>query len=278
MRTHFGESNVPHMSLAGMQVSHDWLDSNSVLTGYPPIQSAAAWRDARLLLGQAVHQVVQELQVRPPIIHSIIDPALERIQRNRNQQPPVTRVEEDAPPTYSSVIITDTTTVDMPVVPTEFPELDALDREQLDALLSNDVEFQTYCHQLNAIRSLNQMATAAVDENAMAAQRNLQKKDQLIELHQTATSLHEQFQQKVQEFRQLEQTLDSLCQPVDRKKVVKEFTKAKKEALEESEQLATDWIENQEGAHVDQFLSSFLQIRQLHHVRAAKLELLEASR
>lgn len=283
LRIHFAESNYPQMSLAGMEATHSWLDRQGLIVGYPPIQSATAWRDSRLLLGQAVHQVVQELQVHPPVIHRITDPALERIQRKRqgtmhhhDDASHTQQREDDAPPTYSSVV--NNPTVEMPKVPTEFPELDALDREELDRLLTDDIEFQAFCHGLDVVKTLIQMTASVVDENAKLARRNLEKEEQLKELYQKAKYLQEQLRKKVEEFRLLEQKQDKLCNPVDSRKLIKDLTKAKKEAFDESEQLADDWIENQGGAQVDEFLSKFLGIRKLHHVRAAKLELLEASR
>lgn len=273
------------MSLTGVDATHNWVNDQGLIVGYPPIQSAMAWRDSRLLLGQAVHQVVQELQVHPPLLHRITDPALERIQTNNrmrtsstassSQHSQPSQREEDAPPTYSSILVNE---VEMPVVPTDFPELEALDREQLDLLLSNEPEFQAFCHQLDAVKTLVQMTTSAVDDNAKKARRNLERKDELNELYENAKELQDQLRAKIKEFRVLEQQQDKLCNPVDAKKVIKELTKAKKEAFDESEQLADDWIENQDGAQVDAFLTKFLDIRKLHHVRAAKLELLEASR
>lgn len=283
LRIYFAESNYPQMSLAGVEASHSWVDRQGLIVGYPPIQSATAWRDSRLLLGQAVHQVVQELQVHPPTIHRITDPALERIQQYRvrtstssTQSTTQRMVEDDAPPTYSSIV--NETKVDMPEVPTDFPELDSLDREQLDRLLSDDLEFQAFCNKLDSVKSLVQMTTSVVDENAQIARQNLAKKSELTELYERAKELQDKLREKVEEFRLLEQKQDKLCNPVDSKKVTKDLTKAKKEAFDKSEQLADDWIENQGGAQVDEFLSKFLDIRKLHHVRAAKLELLEASR
>ena len=46
-----------------------------------------------------------------------------------------------------------------------------------------------------------------------------------------------------------------------------------KEAFEKSEKIAEDWT----GENPEQFLSSFLATRKLHHTRAAKLELLDRS-
>jgi hypothetical protein len=75
----------------------------------------------------------------------------------------------------------------------------------------------------------------------------------------------------------LEATQDEYCTPPDAKLVLRELNKAKKEAFDESEVLAEDWLE--EGApNVDLFVHEFLEKRILHHERAAKMELLERNK
>jgi hypothetical protein len=65
------------MTLAGFKARHSWVDSRLRVTGYPPLQSETAWTESRMLLGAAVHQVVEEFQLRPPEIVRILDPNLQ---------------------------------------------------------------------------------------------------------------------------------------------------------------------------------------------------------
>lgn len=281
LRVHFNESRVPQMILHGVEATHPWVDRQGLITGFAPLQSATAWRESRLLLGQAVHHVIQELQMHPPVLHRITDPALER-QHNRvrsstssSTMTTTTQPMEDEPPTYSS-LLRETTRVEMPSVPTEFPELEQLDREQLDALLSDELDFQAFCNKLDSVKTLVTMVTSVVEENAKLAQQNWEHKSELQNLHERATELQQQLRDKVATFRTLEQQQDHLCHPVDPKKVIKDLSKAKKEAFDQSEHFADNWIDQQ--GDVDDFLAKFLEVRQLHHVRAAKLELLEGTR
>jgi hypothetical protein len=62
--------------------------------------------------------------------------------------------------------------------------------------------------------------------------------------------------------------------PWDSKKILK---KAKKESLEESEELVMEWLDGNTGGKVNEFLDRFLEIRTVHHVRAAKMERIENS-
>jgi hypothetical protein len=284
LRIHFNESNVPIMCLAGVEATHPWVDRLGMIVGFAPLQSATAWRDSKLLLGQAVHQVIQELQVHPPVLHRITDPALERIQTNKSVRSSTSSSttqqmvmeDEPPPPTYSAML--SETRVEMPEIGTEFPELEMLDREQLDGLISNELEFQAFCNKLDSVKTLVTMVTSVVDENAKTARQNWEKKSELNALHERAKEMQNQLREKVEDFRTLEQQQDKLSHPVDSKKVIKDLTKAKKEAFDQSEQWAENWIENQGGAQVDDFLAKFLEVRKLHHVRAAKLELLEGIR
>ncbi|GAX23121.1 ESCRT-I complex subunit VPS37 [Fistulifera solaris] len=278
LRVHFNESRVPQMILHGVEVTHPWVDRQGCITGFAPLQSETAWRDSRLLLGQAVHHVIQELQTHPPILHRITDPTLERNQQNRVRSSSSTssttiQPMEEEPPSYSSLL--HETHVEMPAVPTEFPELERLDREQLDALLSDELEFQAFCNKLDSVKTLVTMVTSVVDENATLARQNWEKKSELHGLYERATELQQQLREKVATFRTLEQQQDQLYRPVDSKKVIKDLIKAKKEAFDQSEQFADNWIDQQ--GNVDDFLAKFLEVRRLHHVRAAKLELLEGS-
>ena len=68
------------MTLAGVVATHPWLDSRMRIVGYDPIQSEHAWRSSGLLLGQAVHEVVKQLQLYPPAIVEITDKGLLAIQ------------------------------------------------------------------------------------------------------------------------------------------------------------------------------------------------------
>jgi len=67
-----------------------------------------------------------------------------------------------------------------------------------------------------------------------------------------------------------------LCKPMDTKKILHKLKKAKKESLEESEELAMEWLDGDDaGGKVNEFLDRFLEIRTVHHVRAAKMERIE---
>jgi hypothetical protein len=261
------------MTLAGVQAHHSWVDSRMRVTGYAPLQSETAWRESRLLLGAAVHKVVEEFQVRPPEIVRILDPNLNNIQRRKTStSSSLTNSNSDAPPDYAAVLHT---TPALPPIPTQFDaELNALDREALDVLLHDELEFQAFCNKLSTLQTLHSMSNSILEQNIQTAEQNLSHQEELLELHKHATDLQNQLKRAVHDFGELEIKQDKLCRPPDRRKLIRELNKAKREAFERSERLAEEWLEN-DAVHVDDFVREFLQVRRTHHERAAKLELVE---
>lgn len=121
------------------------------------------------------------------------------------------------------------------------------------------------------------MATSFVDDNAKVAEENLKNEEELKALREKAVELQQKLKETVSEFTALEAQQDKLCRPPDRRKVTRELTKAKKEAFDQSEQVAEEWLEN-DAVSVDDFVRDFVQVRKKHHTRAAKLEILELTR
>jgi hypothetical protein len=83
---------------------------------------------------------------------------------------------------------------------------------------------------------------------------------------------------KVQAIQALERKQDVIGKPPDASRVCRDMVKAKKEAFEVSERIADAWLESDAcSATTDAIVERFLAARQVHHARAAKLELLERS-
>ncbi|CAB9499002.1 Modifier of rudimentary (Mod(r)) protein [Seminavis robusta] len=284
-----GQSRAPAMTLAGVRGRHSWLDSKMRITGYAPIQSDDAWRSSRILLGAAVHEVVKHMQLEPPEIVEITDAGLRSIQANRKNNGSSTRsstassaavgrsahssasqqqsASSDAPPEYSSVLL------DMPEIPRQIPELDALTREELDQLLEDELEFTSFINGLPIFDKIQSTANDVLDENSKKATANLEKEEKVKTLHKEVTELKTKLEGKLEHFATLEQKQDALCAPPDKKDILRQLAKAKKESFHVSEQLAEGWVED--GANVDGFVREFVEKRNIHHIRAAKMERLQ---
>ena len=274
------------MTMAGVRARHPWLDSQMRITGYPAIRDDSTWRDSRLLLGQAVHEVVKHLQLEPPEVLEITDAGLQSIQTNKRNgstsRPSTASAQivdrapvrsnsqhDDAPPEYSSVLF------DMPTIPQQIDELDALSREELDKLLEDELEFAAFVNKLPIFKEIQSTAQDVLDENAKKAEAHLEKMAEVKTKHKLLTELKEELASKVEKFKKLEQKQNALCAPPDKRDVLRQLARGKKEAFQESEQLAEEWVE--EGDNVDAFVRDFIEKRKVHHIRAAKMERLQQS-
>ena len=279
------------MTLAGVKARHPWLDSRMRITGYAAIQSDDAWKSSRQLLGTAVHEVVKHLQVNPPDVLEITDAGLKSIQNKtqtngrrhasstsnsasvvnrtsaRSSQHSTSMDSNDAPPEYSAAFL------EMPSIPRQLDELDALSREELDALLDDELEFTTFINQLPYFKAIQSTANDILEENVVAAKANLDKEEQVKALHKDVVELQQSLEKELKRFQTLEREQDALCAPPDLRDVLRKLNRAKKEAFVESEQYAEEWVED--GSNVEAFVRDFVEKRMVHHIRAAKIERLQ---
>lgn len=265
------------MSLMGVKGTHLWLDSRMRVVGYAPIQSDASWRDARVLLGPAVNEVIKQLQLNPPANLQFTDDAVRSLQRRFGNEPSSAAVAasgsrgvSDAPPAYDSVL--NIAPVDMPPIPTEFAQLEGMSRERLQKLLDDGLEFKAFAGTLSSIQTLDTMKGSIMDECAKGAQKNLETEASYMGLHAEVTTLSSALQEKLVAFKKLEGQQSELCEVTETQELIRQLNKGKRQALDESEEYAEDWIEG--GGDVDEFVKKFLAKRKVHHERAAKIELL----
>jgi len=284
------------MTIAGVKARHPWLDSRMRVSGYIPIQTDETWKSSRLLLGQAVHEVVKHLQIEPPEVLEITDAGLRSIQSKQRSYVSRTATNNNsatgsstgnhassspssaassapssgsAPPDYSSVLM------DMPDIPRVFPELDALSREELEQLLDDELDFIAFVNKLPIFHTIQSTANDALNENAATAKSHVEKQDELDTLYKDVTELKGTLEAKIRHFLKLEQEQDALCAPPDTRDVMRKLAKGKKEASQESERIADDWVED--GSNVEDFVRNFVEKRRVHHLRAAKIELLKTT-
>ena len=281
----------PAMSLAGVKARHEWLDSRMKIVGYDPIKSENAWRRSGLSLGQGVHAVVKQLQLYPPDVLEITDRGLEAIQSKQrknghaqsratgagssNRAPPP----HDAPPDYNTLEENGTAAVPdvpLPNIPLTYSELDSMSREEMDHLLEDELDFLSFVRNLKPNKELQKIGSSVLDENVKLAKSNLDYEDNLKQSQDEVSELQQKLKDMVSEFQQLEKQQNSVCAPPDKRDVIRQLNKAKRQAFDESEQVAEDWVES--GGDVDDFVKEFLKQRVVHHQRAAKMEILQRSK
>ena len=253
-----------------------------------------------MLLGVAVQEVVQHFQVQPPAVQQIFDAGLRNIQpsgssttstpprsstssRSSQHRSDLAPPADDAPPDYETLLASQATPpppqhptpqVDLPSVPAEFSKLESMEREELEKLLRDHVALMAFCNELPFVKELNEKRMAVLEENITKAEANLEKQEELETLHAEVKELQKKLKSRAAEFQELEKKQDSLCAVPDTRIVLKELHRAKKEAFDESEQLAEEWLD--EGAEdVKGFCRRFIDARKVHHVRAGKMEILK---
>ena len=289
LRVHFPATDpgatvirAPDMQLKGVTATHPWLDSIGRVTGFDPISSERSFRESRKLLGEAVKEVVQQLQLNPPTVIEFTDSHLADQQpkkrtSEKRQNPPPTN--DDSPPSYDTVLNNASPprqSVNLPSIPAQFPDLEGMDRDALDELLNNEVVFLDYCNNLPVTSELQQLETEKREQVDKLAAENLSRQSEMQELHESTKRLHEKLQTTVEEFQALEKQQDTLQEKPDPSTLIRELNKAKKKAFDESEKLADDWLDKGDKCEetMDEFCRTFLEIRKIHHVRAAKIQIL----
>ena len=161
----------------------------------------------------------------------------------------------------------------MPAIPSQFAELDGLTRMELDRLLEDELEFMSLVHKLDTFQNIQDIRNEKLSENVDTAKANLENETKLKTATQEVKQLQESLKAKVAVFQKLEEQQNILCAPPDQRTTIKQLNKASRQAMDESEEVAADWVEN--GGNVDTFVKKFLELRKVHHTRAAKAELLQ---
>jgi Modifier of rudimentary (Mod(r)) protein len=295
-------SFCPAMSLAGVKVRHPWVEERTMrINGYDPIQTEAAWKASGLSLGQVVHEVVKYLQLNPPEILEITDPGLQAIQpasspfrtegtaNTTSSSTAQSRNSGVAPPSYDTANhnnnnnkqplppqLPPAPNVPLPrIVPRDCLDLlEGKSTEELEQLLTNDLEFLTLVHTLPVSQEIRRIAISKVEETRAMAEDNLEGEHILKSTHGEIQQLQTLLKDKLKIFQSLETQQNSLCAPPDVRQTLAKLKEAKKQAFEESEAFAEAWVDD--GAtNVDQFVKEFIAQRKIHHERAAKMEILE---
>ena len=284
------------MSLAGVRARHDWVEPRSMrIIGYDPILSEQKWKRSGLSLGQAVHEVVKHLQLNPPEILEITDAGLQAIQpsnsrfRASESGQSVTTTSNSSsqrassePPSYDATLqhakrvpqLPPPPEVPFPPIPRDFDSVLAdKTKEELEALLSDELEFLSLVHNLDIFVEINKIARSKTDETHHLAHDNLSNQDRVKSLCEEVERLQKILKEKVERFQALEQQQNSLCAPPDIKSIIRKLKEANKEAFDSSEAFAEGWVDD--GApNVDQFMNEFVERRKLHHERAGKMQIL----
>lgn len=141
--------------------------------------------------------------------------------------------------------------------------------------MDNELEFMSLIYKLPIYDKLFSIGSKRLNENGELAEQNLGRESKLKDLQEDVKRLHQALTSKIDIFSKLEARQNSLCAPPDKTETLRKLNKAKKEAFDESEGMAETWVEGGGNGTIDDFCKNFLDSRKIHHMRAAKMEILK---
>merc|ERR1712039_171829 len=101
---------------------------------------------------------------------------------------------------------------------------------------------------MSSVATLKDLMQSIFKGNVETAQSHLnQHQEQLESLHAEVSALHHDLQEKVQIYKSLESQLPESDKDGEKTSLIRKLTIAKKEALNESEKLASHWVDNDEA-------------------------------
>mmetsp|Transcript_25497 Transcript_25497/g.37811 ORF Transcript_25497/g.37811 Transcript_25497/m.37811 type:complete len:426 (+) Transcript_25497:125-1402(+) len=184
--------------------------------------------------------------------------------------------------------------LELPNAPTYFPEFDSLDRNTMANMIDDPSQLLMVSASTNTststsfnlskqsiVQEMEELKFTLMEANSTVAEEHLNSEPTLVSLQNEVKHLQSSLKDKVELVNELQRRQMELCKPMKMDKIVHKLKKAKKKIFDESEELAYDWLQESGGedggAEVISFLDKFLEVRTVHHVRAAKLERLQQS-
>ena len=277
---------LPILKLQGIQASHAMIDENTmVVTGYAPLRDSIAWLDSgtgAVSLGEHVKRVVELFQNNPPIVLKFWE--VDLAEKNG------VKLEvgnggggEVLPPSYddSTWMIGGNNNRDstdeyhlggFPNVPRSFPELDGMNREELELLLEDEEAFREFARRHYISKELD-LTLKICEENVKVANQNLRCKDELESMMKEIEQLKLELRDKLEVYEPLEKRYVQVSKPPTKKGVLKKLNTARRQSSRRSDELSESFVQGSMG--VNDYIQKFMKERILFHERAAKMERLQ---
>jgi len=154
-------------------------------------------------------------------------------------------------------------------VPDYYPELNSLSKQDLERLDTDMNSLLEFIQLLPLVQTTLCQKSSIEEENKKDAQRNLDQQEDLSQLWKDISTLQQSLLDKIHVHETLNQKIVEMTQPKDTNDVIQQLHKGKRASFMESETIAKNLSEFPN--HVEEFID----IRTLHHVRAAKIERLQ---
>ena len=286
---------APIMTLVGVKARHPWIDEDTMRVSgntYHPIRDDSNWIKSNLMLGQAVCSVVEHLQLNPPLVLEFTDRDLaaqngtfvgKKVNEHRNGDSKSSDDLSSNPPSYNAAIsdmqpnsrvkypTTDDYHDPFPRAPQEFPELENMNREEMQKLLNDENAFLEF---VNSSFMTPIEIFVKIEENSLAtAEKTLSHKEELMRLSADVIEMRGHLREKLEVYEPLHQRYTKLCMPPSLKGVLKKLNSARREASSSSDKIADSFSAGK--LDVNSYIEQYMETRKLFHERSAKMERLQ---
>lgn len=147
--------------------------------------------------------------------------------------------------------------------------MDSLQKQELERL-DTDIQFLLeFIQTLPLVQTTIGQKASIEEENRKDAQRNLDLQEEVSQLSKDVSTLQQTIIDKISIHEGLQQKIMTMTQPKDIQDVIQQLHKGRRSSFIESETLAKNISDFPN--HVEEFM----ELRTLHHIRAAKIERLQ---
>eukprot|EP00041_Stephanoeca_diplocostata_P031744 m.996476 g.996476 ORF g.996476 m.996476 type:complete len:326 (+) comp24019_c0_seq42:228-1205(+) len=234
---------------------HNWIDRQMQVIGCEAINNWNMHRN----LGDAINTIRAELYNHPPVMNQNNfggdsgGPA--RVDHGQGSGGDAGQVQSG--------------TTDVPRMPIEFPELDAMSNEQLQEIANTDEAFVTFFNSLPHVVKLEKVEKELREENLRLAQANLDQEPVLAGLKQTLIEKHELLAVQKREYDDLVDKQRQLAEKFTPQAIASQLEEACKASEKEAQSLAQDFQSGKE-TDVDSFIERYKAASMQYHMRKIK--------
>jgi hypothetical protein len=151
-----------------------------------------------------------------------------------------------------------------------------MNHNEMNEILDDHDKLLPHLEHVPYIIQSEEVVDTMLESNISRANENIAQEDTLKQLHGEIQELQLSLKEKVNNVKELQARQNKVLQPLDVDEILYQLRVAKRESMDESEEIASDWLHCDDAEEkVDEFIKEFTTARIIHHVRAAKMERLE---
>mmetsp|Transcript_44089 Transcript_44089/g.111118 ORF Transcript_44089/g.111118 Transcript_44089/m.111118 type:complete len:294 (+) Transcript_44089:87-968(+) len=239
----------PHLQLQP-PCAHEHLDERCAVR---PAASAglSSW-SVHTDLGMTVYEVIQMFSTRPPRIGGVASGSSDSVRQS-----------------------VDGAHTSIPAVPATFAEVSSLSENDIDNLLRDPSQFETFFSKLECVRAMQSICDELRDSNEKQAKEHLAMESEISSLRDQITAKERELAEARREFDIKAEKQKALMQRYTPQALASELDRLANEADSQSETLVNDFLGSAPGsADTGEFSKQYLELRKRYHTCNAKREVL----